>query len=51
MSDSLFYIIIGIAGIGLLGVMVWYFILSKRMNKEEMKYVKELRKGTKQNTF
>ena len=51
MSDSLFYIIIGVAGIGLLGVMVWYFLLSKRLNKEELKYAKELRKGTKQNTF
>ena len=51
MSDSLFYIIIGIAGIGLLGILIWYFILSKRMNKDDMKYARELKKGTKQNNF
>ena len=51
MSDSLFYIIIGVAGIGLLGIMAWYFVLSKRINKDEMKYARELQKGTKQNTF
>ena len=51
MSDSLFYIIIGVAGIGLLGIMVWYFLLSKRMNKDDLKYARELKKGTKQNTL
>lgn len=51
MSDSLFYIIIAIAGIGLFGIMVWYFLLSKRMNKDDMKYARELKKGTKQNTL
>ena len=51
MSDSLFYIIIGIAGVGLLGVLIWYFVLSKRMNKDDMKYARELKKGTQQNTF
>ena len=51
MSDSLFYMIIGIAGIGLLGIMIWYFILSKSMNKDDIKYAKELKKGTENNTF
>ena len=36
MSDSLFYIIIAVAGIGLLVVMIWYFMLSKRFSKEEI---------------
>ena len=51
MSDSLFYIIIGVAGIGLFGIMIWYFVLSKSMNKDALKYAKELKKSTKQNTF
>ncbi len=51
MSDSLFYIIIAVAGLGLLGIMIWYFILSKSMNKEDIKYAKELKKGTERNTF
>lgn len=51
MSDSLFYVIIGIAGIGLLGIMIWYFVLSKSMNKDDIKYAKELKKGTEKNTF
>ena len=51
MSDSLFYAIIGVAGIGLLGVMIWYFVLSKSMNKDDIKYARELKKGTERNTF
>ena len=46
MNDSLFYIIIAVAGIGLLGIMIWYYLISKRMNKEDLKYIKELKKGT-----
>lgn len=51
MSDSLFYIIIAVAGLGLLGIMIWYFVLSKSMNKDDMKYARELKKGTEKNTF
>lgn len=51
MGDTLFYIIIAIAGLGLFGVMVWYFLLSKRFSKEDLKYIKELKKGTENNTF
>ena len=51
MSDSFFYIIIGVAGIGLLGIMIWYFVMAKSVNKEAMKYAKELKKGTQKNTF
>lgn len=51
MSDSLFYMIIAVAGLGLLGIMIWYFVLSKSMNKDDMKYARELKKGTEKNTF
>lgn len=51
MNDSLFYIIIAIAGIALFGIMVWYFLLSKRYSKEDLKYIKELKKGTENNSF
>jgi len=51
MNDSLFYIIIAVAGVGLLGIMIWYFLLSKRLNKDELKYIKELKKGTENTGF
>lgn len=51
MSDALFYIIIGIAGIGLFGIMVWYFLSTKRLTKEDLKYIKELKKGTENKSF
>ena len=51
MNDTFFYIIIGIAGIGLFAIMVFYFLLSKKMNKEDLKYIKELKKGTEKSTF
>ena len=51
MSDSLFYIIITVAGIGMIGIMIWYFILSRSVNKAAMKYAKELKKGTEKHTF
>ena len=51
MSDSMFYIIMAIAGVALFVIMVFYFMLSKRYSKEDLKYIKELKKGTEQNTF
>ena len=51
MSDSLFFIIIAVAGIALLGIMIWYFMLSKRFSKEDLKYIKELKKGTENTGF
>ena len=51
MSDSLFYIIIAVAGVALLGIIIWYVILSKRLSKDDLKYIKELKKGTENNTF
>ena len=51
MSNSLFFILIGGSVIGLLVIMVLYFILSKSMNKEDLKYARELKKGTESNIF
>ena len=51
MSDALFYIIIGIAGVGLFGIMVWYFLSAKRLTKEDLKYINELKKGTENKSF
>ncbi len=51
MNDTIFYIVIAVAGIGLLGILIWYFILSKSINKADLKYAKELKKGTEKNTF
>ena len=51
MSDSLFYIIMAVAGVALLGIMIWYVILSKKLSKDDLKYIKELKKGTENNTF
>jgi hypothetical protein len=51
MSDALFYIIVGIAGVGLFGIMVWYFLSTKRLTKEDLKYIKELKKGTENKSF
>ena len=51
MSDTFFYIIIAVAGVGFFGIMVWYFILSKKTNKEELKYIRELKKGTENKGF
>ena len=51
MSDSMFYIIMAIAGVALFVIMVFYFMLSKRYSKEDLKYIKELKKGTEQNAF
>lgn len=51
MSDTMFYIIIAVAGIGLLGILIWYFILSKSINKSNLKLAKELKQGTEKQTF
>lgn len=51
MSDSFFFFIIAIAGIGLLGIAIWYLVLSKKLNREDLKYIRELRKGTENNSF
>ena len=46
MNDSFFYIIMAVAGVGLFGIMIAYYMLSKKVNKEDLKYIKELKKGT-----
>lgn len=51
MSDSFFYIIMAVAGVGLFAIMIGYFMLSKRFSKEDLKYIKELKKGTEDKTF
>ena len=51
MNDSIFYIIIAVAGVGLFAVMIWYFLLSKRLNKDDIKYINELKKGTQNRSF
>ena len=51
MSNSIFYIIMIFAGVGLAAILTWYFILSKRLNKEDLKYIKELKKGTQNNQY
>lgn len=51
MGDSFFYMIIGIAVIGLVAVVIGYFVLSKTMNKEDIKYARELKKGSEGNKF
>lgn len=51
MSDSLLYAIMGISGIGLVFVFGWYFILSKRFSKDDLKYIKELKRGMEDTSF
>jgi len=51
MSDSFFYIIVAVAGVGFLGILIWFMIISKRTNKQELKYIKELKKGTENRNF
>lgn len=46
MSDNFFFIIIAIATVGLFAVMIMYYMLTKKMNKEDLAYIKELKKGT-----
>ena len=51
MSDSLFYIIMAIAGVGLFVIMLWYFILSRRFSASDMKHIQELKKGMESKSF
>ena len=51
MSNEILYYIIGIAGGLFVLILVAYFVLQSRMNKGEMKRIKELRQGTSKNTF
>ena len=51
MSDKILYYIIGIAGGAFLVVLITYFMLQKRLDKADMKRIKQLRAGTKENTF
>ena len=46
MGGTSFYLLIGLATIGLIAVLIMYFILNKKMNKEDLAYIKELKKGT-----
>ena len=50
-SDSFLYFIMAIAGIGLLVVLLIYYMLNKRMNKEDLAYIRELKKGTENKAF
>ena len=51
MNNTFIYAVMGIAGVGLLAILIFYFILTKKMNKDDMKYIRELKKGTEKNTF
>ena len=51
MSDNFFFIIIAIATVGLFAVMIMYYMLTKKMNKEDLAYIKELKKGTQKTGF
>lgn len=51
MSDQFLYYIIGIAGGAFVIILIIYFILQKRLNKGDMKRIKQLRQGTKENTL
>ena len=51
MSDSTFYVVTAIAGIGLFAIIIGYFMLSKRYSKDDLKYIKELKKDTENHTF
>lgn len=46
MDDRFFYIMMAVAGVALIAILVFYFILNKKMNKEDLKYIRELKKGT-----
>ena len=51
MGDSFFYILVGIAGGGLVLIFIGYFLLTKSFNKDDLKYAKELKKNLQSNTF
>ena len=46
MSDNFFLILIAISAAGLFAIIIMYYMLTKKMNKEDLAYVKELKKGT-----
>ena len=49
MSSSFLYIIMGVAGAGLLVIIIWYFLLLRKVNKEDLKLIRELKKDTQNN--
>ena len=51
MSDNFLYYVIGIAGGFFVIVLMAYFMLQKKLNKGDMKRIKELRAGTKKNAL
>lgn len=51
MNDSFFYTIVGVAGVALIIILFFYFLLNKRMNKEDLAYIRELKKGTENTGF
>ena len=51
MSDQILYYIIGIAGGLFVLILIAFFALQKKMNKGDMKRIKELREGTQENAF
>ncbi len=51
MSDNFLYYVMGIAGVFFVIVIFLYFVLQKKLNKGDMKRIKELRAGTKKNAF
>lgn len=50
-SNTFLYIVMGVAGVGFLGIVIAYYFMSKKMNKEDLKYIKELKKGTEKTGF
>lgn len=51
MNDNFFYILIAITGVGLLCILIFYFLLNKKMNKDDLKYIRELKKGTEKSSL
>ena len=51
MNDSFLYLIMAIAGVGLFAILIMYYMLSKKMNKEDLAYIRELKKGTENKGF
>ena len=51
MNNSFLTIMMIVAGVGLVAIVIFYFLLNKRMNKEDLKYIRELKKGTEKTTF
>ncbi len=49
-SNVLMYLMMGTGGLFLI-ILIAYFMLSKRMNKSDVKSIRQLRKGTKGNSF